>query len=332
MLRLNYDEIVEKIVSDKGVTKEEVESKIKVKIDELSDLISKEGAAHIIANQYGIKLFENNAPKDFKISDVPKGVNGLNILGKMVSDFEVREFKTAKRQGRLGVCTVGDETGTLRFVVWDDKTISELNEKVKAGDILKIHDAYSKDNNGFIEIHLGSRGQVAINPEGESIGEVKAEVSRLGFSKMNIVELKEGDRAEVQGTVVQMFEPRFYNACEKCGRKVMVQGTDFVCNTHGNVSSKKFPVVNFFFDDGTSNIRAVCFADVAEKFIGRSGGELGGYKPEELDVLLKGNLGKQFVIKGKASKNSNFDRLELMINSIEEADPSSIMKSMEDAV
>ncbi len=329
MLRLSYEEIIDKIVNEKGVSKEDIEEKIEVKINELSDLISKEGAAHIIANQYGIKLFENNAPKDLKISKIPKGVNGINVLGKLISVFEIREFKTEKRQGRLGFCTIGDETGSMRLVVWDDKILDKVNEISKEGDIIKVGDAYSKENNGYIELHLGSRGKLDINPEGETVGEVKTTSFEPSFSKKKINELSNGERVELQGTIVQVFDPRYYDVCEKCNRKVFQQDGKATCNDHGEVSPKKAIVLNFFFDDATSNIRVVCFADLAEKIISKTGQELSVLEPIEVENVTKGLLGFQFVIKGRVTKNVNFDRLELIANFIDPANPVEIIESFE---
>ena len=329
MLRLSYEEIIDKIVAEKGVSKEDIEEKIKIKINELSDLISKEGAAHIIANQYGIKLFENNAPKDLKISKIPKGVNGVNVIGKLISNFELREFKTEKRQGRLGFCTIGDETGSMRLVIWDDNILDKVNETIKEGDVVKVGDAYSKENNGYIELHLGSRGKLDINPEGETVEEVKTTSFEPSFSKKNISELSNGERIELKGTVVQVFEPRYYDVCEKCNRKVFQQDGKATCNDHGEVSSKKAIVLNFFFDDATSNIRVVCFADLAEKVLNKSGQELSTLEKQDVDNIIDKLLGSQFTIKGRVTKNVTFDRLEMIANFIEPTNPVEIIESFE---
>ena len=49
LMGLTYDEIIAKI-KEKGGSEEEIQSKIKLKLNQLSGLISKEGAAQIIAN------------------------------------------------------------------------------------------------------------------------------------------------------------------------------------------------------------------------------------------------------------------------------------------
>ena len=178
MYGLTYSDIVEKIVSEKGLSKEEVEEQIEAKIKQLSDLISKEGAAQIVANQYGVRVVENLTDKNFKINELPKGVGSVNALGKVVQLFGVRTFNRNGKEGKVANMVVGDETGTIRLVVWDEKIISQIEEgAIDEGTILKVRNAYSKLNNGRNELHLGGKALVEINPEGETIGEVQNTVA-----------------------------------------------------------------------------------------------------------------------------------------------------------
>ena len=101
MLTIPYDKIIEKIKEKADITDSEIDSKIKQKLDQLSGLISKEGAAHIIANELGVKLFE--APKGgLKIKDVLTGMRDLEIVGKIQQIFNVTEFEKGDRKGKVG--------------------------------------------------------------------------------------------------------------------------------------------------------------------------------------------------------------------------------------
>ena len=73
MLKFSYEEILRRIEEKTGLPNEEIEEKINKKVVQLSDLVSKEGAAHIVANQLGIKLFENlNERKVTILEDIKK--------------------------------------------------------------------------------------------------------------------------------------------------------------------------------------------------------------------------------------------------------------------
>ena len=55
MFKLPLQDIINKIKEKTELSEAEINSKINQKLDQLSGLISKEGAAHIIANELGVK-------------------------------------------------------------------------------------------------------------------------------------------------------------------------------------------------------------------------------------------------------------------------------------
>ena len=48
MLGFKYEDIIARIKEEKGLSDGEIEVKVKQKLEQLSDLISKQGAAHIV--------------------------------------------------------------------------------------------------------------------------------------------------------------------------------------------------------------------------------------------------------------------------------------------
>ena len=148
MIGLTYQQIIEKIQKEKGLSVNEIEIKVKSKLRELSDLISKEGAAYIVANELGIKVFEDFGKKTLKINQLIEGIGLLNILGKTVDIYDVREFNTNNRKGKVASLLIGDETGTCRAVLWDTNHIKEVeNGNIVKDKVIKIKNAYVKDNN-----------------------------------------------------------------------------------------------------------------------------------------------------------------------------------------
>ncbi len=313
---LSYETIISRIIAATSLPKIEIEAKIDQKLKELQDLISKEGAAHIVANELNVKLFDS-APKSLQIKDLAQGLNSINLLARVLTINEIRSYKKNNREGRIASLLSGDETGTVRVVVWDEKLIEEF-KNIKEGDIIKIVNAYSKENNGYKELHLGSKSVLLINPPNETIGEVKITVMS---KKKDIKDIKENEFVEIHAFVVQIFEPKSYNACPVCNKKVVEQDSKFVCAEHGNVQAKKIPIINIFVDDGTGNIRAVLFRDLAEKLIGKDN--------TNFEAIKKEILGKQCAFKGKVNKNQLFDRTELIVNSIEDLDPAKLAEQLE---
>ncbi len=320
MIHASYEEIIEKIQQEKGLTQAEIEARVRKKLKDLSDLISKEGAAYIVANELGVKIFEDLSKKSLKINQLMSGMTSVNLVGKVLQVYSVREFDTGTRQGKIGSMLIGDETGTIRVVMWDTNHIREIeNDNIRLDKVIKLKNGYIRDNNGIKEIHMSNRSSLDLNPE-ENINEIKFTHS---YNKKQIKDLSPGESATIMGTIVQVFEPRFYDACSQCNRKANVNDGMSKCELHPNAAITKQPVLNLYLDDGSESIRVVAFRDIAEKILGdvQSLRE----NPANFEELRNNVLGEQYKFNGKVTKNEMFDRKEFIINSLEELKPEEII-------
>ena len=326
MLQLTYNEIVDKIKAEKGLSDDQVEEKVKEKLAKLSDLISKEGAAHIVANELGVKLFDPLNKREIKIERLVAGMRSVIVAGKVVKLYKVFEFNKNGRSGKVASFLIGDETGRVRIVMWDTNLIAKMeNGEINEGVTVRVKNGYVKSNNGFNEVNVGNQGEIEINPADVKIENVK-ESSAPQAERKQIHDLKSGDFASVMGTITQIFEPRFYDTCPQCNKKVSAESE---CKEHGAVDKKPAAVVNFLFDDGSGNIRCVAFRDQAEKLLGKTAGEL---KEANFESLKNEILGKQILISGRANKNEMFDRLEFVANRVEDIDPKQIAAELVNTV
>lgn len=306
MIKIPEQQIVSKIKEKTGISDEDLEKKVQVKMDQLAGLISREGALHIIANEYNIKLLEETTGK-LSIKNILTGMRNVEIVGKAVDVYEAREFNTNNRSGKVGSFILGDETGTVRTVLWGSQ--ADLLVDMKKGDIIKVQAGYVKDNQGRQEVHLGDKGSLKINPEGENVGEVK----RKSFTRKGIGKLQ-GDENDIEilATIVQAYNPTFFEVCPECYKRVRDEGSGFTCKEHGIVTPVYSYVLNAFLDDGTGNIRGVFFKNQANILVGKNEEEFLQYKesPEKFDEAKHELLGKMVKIVGRSKKNTMFDRME----------------------
>jgi len=320
MINLSYEEIVQKLKEKSDLSVEEIKNKITKKLDSLSNLISKEGAAHIIANELGVKLFDDYVNKKrFKVNQLKLGLKNAELLVKVVNIYETKTFEKNGRQGRVASLLVGDETGVTRLVVWDEKLIDQVS-KLKQDDIIIAGNTYIKENNGYTEAHLGAYSQIEINPEGQSL-EVKQKI-QVQQSKA-IKDLSKNEIGIIQGTVIQVFEPKFYTGCPQCYKKLV----DQKCVEHGEVEAYQVPILNFFVDDGTESIRVVCFRETAEGLLNKT--NLHEVAPEEFEIIKNELLGEQVQIKGRVSENAMTNRLELVAFNVDKLNPKDILQEKE---
>jgi len=312
MINLSYEQILEKIHSQTEKPNSEIELLVNSKLKKLSDLVSKKGAANIVANELKVKLFDKIEGK-LKIKDLVSGMNSVEVLVKVISNYGVREFQKDERHGKVASLLVGDETGTCKLTLWDTAHIKEIEENRLAEEkVISVKNAYIRENNGFKEIHLGNRS--TIEYVNENINVVSYAQS---LKNKKIKDLEENDFASIEGTIVQVFEPRFYESCSECRKKINEQGK---CEIHGVVSKREIPIVNIYIDDGTENIRVALFGENVNKLV--TNNEILKNSDEFRDEVL----GKQLKIQGRVVRNEGFDRKEFRASSLEELKPEEIIR------
>ncbi|MBT3298640.1 hypothetical protein HN385_06945 [archaeon] len=330
MLKIPLKEIKEKLLSSGKISEEDFNARIKAKINELSGLISEEGAAHIIANELEVELVSSENKK-LTVKDIYSGMRNVETIVKVIQKYEVREFNKGDNKGKVCSILAGDETGSLRIVFWNDQV--DLISNLKESDILHIQDSYVKEGfNGRKELHLGKLGHININPSGVSIGEVRQTNT---FERKSIQDLQGGENsAEIMGTIVQVFDPRFFHVCPECSRRVVESGESYTCAEHNEVTPNLSYVLNLVLDDGTSNIRAVFWKDQSNKLLDKTESDFGNFKDNigSFEDVKNDLLGEQFILKGRVKKNEMFDRLEFSVSFVEKANPDKEIARVEEVV
>ncbi len=309
MYKVPLADLKQKIIESSKLSPTDLENKIKEKINELSGLISEEGAAHIIANELGVSIV-NTQNENLKIREIYAGMRNVGCVGKIVRKFDLREFAKGDSTGKVCSLVLGDETGTIRLVFWNDQT--SLAEGVKEGDILQIKDGFVRENNNNREIHVNEQTEVVCNPDGIKIDSVRE--STRNFARTTIDKLQ-GDEQDVEllGTIVQIFDPRFFAVHPETGRRIR-EGED--------VTPVDSYVLNATIDDGTGSIRAVFWKEQTNSLLNKKDEEMVTFKenPASFEDVKTDLLGEQCKLRGKVKKNDMFDRLEFSVSFVEKAD------------
>jgi replication factor A1 len=314
MIKMPYEEMISKIIEKSSLSKEVINDKINEKLKQLSGLISKEGAAHIVANELGIVLFEKTSGK-LKIKDILPGMRNLEVLGKLTNIYDVRTFTREGREGKVASLFIRDENEGIRVVCWG--SMAEKTQQLNKGDIIAIKGGYSKENNGQKEIHLNDRSAMVINPPGEKI-ELPA-FQETKNQRKSIKELNVNDsNIELLGFVVQIFDPRFYEICPECQKRIRIENGVYTCPVHGEVNPDYSYVLNLVLDDGTDTIQSVFFRNQVESLIQKNNQDMLIYKdaPQMFSEVKNMLLGTQIKVEGKVNNNQMFDRKEFVVMSV----------------
>ena len=104
------------------------------------------------------------AIKPAQIAKLKPGMADVDILARVVSIGSVREFRRpTKEVGHVATLIIKDATGSTRLTLWNEKT--DVIERIRLGDIVLVESAYTKPGlGGLIDLNLGTRGVLTINP------------------------------------------------------------------------------------------------------------------------------------------------------------------------
>jgi replication factor A1 len=114
---------------DDLITKEEFERRVEEKIEECGDLVDEPTAAMLVVGELG--------REHVKIKGLSAKSSLFSFFGKILDKTEPKEFDRADgEKGWVATLLLGDETGTTRVVLWDEKAGAALD--VVSGDVLEV--------------------------------------------------------------------------------------------------------------------------------------------------------------------------------------------------
>jgi replication factor A1 len=94
-----------------------------------------------------------------QIMDIKDGISDLNLTGKILKISDVKTFQRKDgTAGMVGNMLLGDSTGSIRVILWDEKT--NILTSVECGDSINIINGYAKENafSHKVELQIGNQG------------------------------------------------------------------------------------------------------------------------------------------------------------------------------
>jgi len=306
----NYQQLIQLISDNSGLPLDEIERKIEAKQAKLAGLISKEGAAQVIAAELNI----NFDKQLIKISQIVPGMRKINLIGKIINLAPIREYNKNGRAGRIGSFTLADETSNVRVVLWDENHIELIAKKeLVENKIIGVDNATLRNG----ELHLTSFSE--IKNSDQKIDNVVLEKPTI---KKTIDKFQTNDEVSTRAFIVQIFEPRFFEVCPECRKKVSETGE---CQEHNKVVPEKRALLNFVIDDGTESMRTVMFSDQLEKIMTKQ--EL--QTPELFAIKKQDFLGKEMIVSGQVRKNQMFNNDEFIVNNLKDINIDELIEELE---
>ena len=183
-MSFNIEDIYQALLKA-GITEEEIERQINERYNELQGFMSKQAILFLIAKEHGLDIASSNTDElihqeidynDFviPISDVTDTMNNIVLVGRILRIFDLHNFvRKDGSLGKVGSFIIGDKSGTIKVVLWEEKT--EIMEKnfFRAGEIVQGIGGYSKIGlDDEIEVHLSKAGKIILAPKDVSLSQV----------------------------------------------------------------------------------------------------------------------------------------------------------------
>lgn len=306
----NYSQLIEKIFKISGISKEELEKKVEAKRSKLSGLVSKEGAAQIVAAELGI----NFDKEKLQLSEVLHGMKKVNTVAKIIDISPIRSYNKSGREGKVVNLFIADPSANAKAVLWDLNHIGLIEQgKIKNGDCIEISNAQIRNG----ELHLGSFSDIKLS--NELMGEV---IVTKSFLEKKIKDFNVGETVRLRAVIVQVFDPRYFVVCSECGKKLL----DNECKVHGKVEPKKRALLNIVLDDGTDSVRAVLFGEGIYN-LGLTEEEV--FDLEKFATKKMSILGEEKIFSGNVRANALYNTTEFNIEQIENINVEALLKEIE---
>jgi ssDNA-binding replication factor A large subunit len=163
---MSTEDIIKRILTLKpNLTEDAVRQLIIEERVKAEGLLTMEAAAHLVASNLGINGMGEKIEAKLKIGDITAGLSDVNLTGRIIHIFRSHIFdREDNRKGKVLRMILGDETSHVTVVFWDEKADHVEASKLAPGKIVRILHGYSRERRGKIEINMGNRGQVFMEP------------------------------------------------------------------------------------------------------------------------------------------------------------------------
>jgi ssDNA-binding replication factor A large subunit len=202
-LKMTTEEIIQQILAKHPeVSRDQILENLETEKNKTGGLIADETLLRLIAARHGIETIQLKVIHNLSIKDLIVGLNDVTITGRVIAVYPPKTF-TGERSGKVANLMIADKDATLRVVTWNDKVDLIESGELKAGQVARFSHGYTRENrNGEVELHLGGKSQIEVEPENVkadedlSIDKFSTKIKEITAAQSNI---------HLAGTVKEVF-------------------------------------------------------------------------------------------------------------------------------
>ena len=202
-----YERLMEKVLARfPELTRDELEAMVESKLRE-QPLLNRTGALLLIAEELGAFTSREPPPEALKtmeytrIGDLVPGLNNVSVRGVAYAVDKVSDVKGH----RILKLRIGDGSGSVDVVVWDERAEEAWRLGIKPGDLIAVLNGYTRESLeiGGVELHVGRGGSIARLESEPGQPDARSFYTRLGEA------MEKGDGVyDIQAVVLEVRELR----------------------------------------------------------------------------------------------------------------------------
>jgi ssDNA-binding replication factor A large subunit len=150
------------------ITGQQIQQRLEAERTRCGGLLGDETLLRLIAAKFGVQVQQNSIQNSGVMSTgrLMAGLNDVTVAGRLFAVFPVKTFQGEEKSGKFATIMLADDEGLLRVMLWDERV--ELIEKgeLKTNQAVRLLHGYTKaDRAGKVELHLGRKSQIEIEPD-----------------------------------------------------------------------------------------------------------------------------------------------------------------------
>ena len=170
---MTTQEIIDSILAkNPEITKGQILEKLQTEKSRTGGLLGDETLLRLIAAKYGVEVRQNTIHNDgnLSINRLCAGLYDVTVAGRLVAVFPARTFE-GEKPGKFATLMIADNDGILRVVLWNDKADLVEKGELKVGQPIRLIHGYTRlDLYGKVELHIGTKSQIEIEPQEKPCG------------------------------------------------------------------------------------------------------------------------------------------------------------------
>jgi len=215
------EKIIEQILSRRPeISRENILERLKKKKRKTGGLITDEILLRTIASEFGVEIPSEASVPALSLGDLVAGLNDVTVVGRVVAVFPSKTFE-GNRSGKVASLLIADKNSILRIVLWNDKANFTDSGKVKVGQIIRFSHGYTRqDYSGKVELHLGDRSEIRIDPRDVKTADYPT-ISRFVTKIAEVTPAYKNKRVNIVGMVEEVFPASTFERKDSSSGKVV---------------------------------------------------------------------------------------------------------------